>query len=99
MSKTNLLRHMSNEHLISSLMARRDELSETEKELIGRMETLLDEQEESKPIVELLIKQDITSPTSWKNCYVNASIEFLALALDAGDLFTRLNDLVSTHQE
>lgn len=126
-----LMKSMGAGHLVASARAELDPLTSTslELELLDRLETLLDEQEENKPIAELLDEyevstddmkavieshpaslkdraallsllndQDIHEPDQLKELLEFAA-EFRALASDAGDLFTRLNDLVTTHQE
>lgn len=49
-------------------------------------------------LLSLLNDQDIHEPDQLKELLEFAA-KFRALASDAGDLFTRLNDLVTTHQE
>lgn len=49
-------------------------------------------------LLSLLNDQDIHEPDQLKELLEFAA-KFRALASDAGDLFTRLNDLVSTNQE
>ncbi len=49
-------------------------------------------------LLSLLNDQDIHKPDQLKELLEFAA-KFRALASDAGDLFTRLNDLVSTNQE
>lgn len=126
-----LMKSMDADHLVASARAEIDPLTSTslELELLDRLETLLDEQEENKPIAELLDEyevstddmkavieshpaslkdqaallsllndQDIHEPDQLKELLEFAA-KFRALASDAGDLFTRLNDLVSTNQE
>jgi len=126
-----LMKSMDAGHLVASARAEIDPLTSTplELELLDRLETLLDEQEENKPIAELLDEyevstddmkavieshpaslkdqaallsllndQDIHEPDQLKELLEFAA-KFRALASDAGDLFTRLNDLVSTNQE
>ena len=126
-----LMKSMDAGHLVASARAELDPLTSTslELELLDRLETLLDEQEENKPIAELLDEyevstddmkavieshpaslkdqaallsllndQDIHEPDQLKELLEFAA-KFGALASDAGDLFTRLNDLVSTNQE
>lgn len=126
-----LMKSMDAGHLVASARAELDPLTSTplELELLDRLETLLDEQEENKPIAELLDEyevstddmkavieshpaslkdqaallsllndQDIHEPDQLKELLEFAA-KFRALASDAGDLFTRLNDLVSTNQE
>lgn len=126
-----LMKSMDADYLVASARAELDPLTSTslELELLDRLETLLDEQEENKPIAELLDEyevstddmkavieshpaslkdqaallsllndQDIHEPDQLKELLEFAA-KFRALASDAGDLFTRLNDLVSTNQE
>ncbi len=126
-----LMKSMDAGHLVASTRAELDPLTSTslELELLDRLETLLDEQEENKPIAELLDEyevstddmkavieshpaslkdqaallsllndQDIHEPDQLKELLEFAA-KFRALASDAGDFFTRLNDLVSTNQE
>lgn len=86
-----------------------------ELELLDRFERLLDEQHdnegvraviESHPaslkdqaaLLALLNDQDIHEPDQLK-ALLDTSDKFRALANDAGDFFTRLNDLVTTNQE
>lgn len=49
-------------------------------------------------LLSLLNDQDIHEPDQLK-ALLDTSDEFRALANDAGDFFTRLNDLVTTNQE
>lgn len=49
-------------------------------------------------LLSLLNDQDIHEPDQLKEL-LDFAAKFRALASDAGDLFTRLNDLVSTNQE
>ena len=49
-------------------------------------------------LLSLLNDQDIHEPDQLKELLEFAA-KFRALASDAGDFFTRLNDLVTTHQE
>lgn len=126
-----LMKSMDADHLVASARAEIDPLTSTplELELLDRLETLLDEQEENKPIAELLDEyevstddmkavieshpaslkdqaallsllndQDIHEPDQLKEL-LDLAAKFRALASDAGDFFTRLNDLVSTNQE
>ncbi len=126
-----LMKSMDAGHLVASTRAELDPLTSTslELELLDRLETLLDEQEENKPIAELLDEYEVSTddmkavieshPTSLKDQAALLSLlndqdihepdqlkellefaaKFRALASDAGDFFTRLNDLVSTNQE
>jgi hypothetical protein len=122
---------MGADHLVASARAELDPLTSTplELELLDRLETLLDEQSDNKPIADLLDEyevstdkmkavieshpaslkdqaallsllndQDIYEPDQLKELLEFAA-KFRALASDAGDFFTRLNDLVTTHQE
>lgn len=126
-----LMKSMYTDHLVASARAEIDPLTSTplELELLDRLETLLDEQEENKPIADLLDEYEVSTddmkavieshPASLKDQAALLSLlndqdihepdqleellefaaKFRALASDAGDLFTRLNDLVSTNQE
>lgn len=49
-------------------------------------------------LLSLLTDQDIHEPDQLKEL-LDLAAKFRALASDAGDFFTRLNDLVSTNQE
>lgn len=49
-------------------------------------------------LLSLLNDQDIHEPDQLK-ALLDTSDKFRALASDAGDFFTRLNDLVTTNQE
>lgn len=126
-----LMKSMDADRLVASARAEIDPLTSTplELELLDRLETLLDEQEENKPIAELLDEyevstddmkavieshpaslkdqaallsllndQDIHEPDQLKEL-LDLAAKFRALANDAGDFFTRLNDLVTTNQE
>ena len=53
---------------------------------------------EQAALLSLLNDQDIHEPDQLK-ALLDTSDEFRALANDAGDFFTRLNDLVTTNQE
>ena len=53
---------------------------------------------EQAALLSLLNDQDIHEPDQLKEL-IELADKFRALANDAGDLFTRLNDLVTTHQE
>lgn len=126
-----LMKSMDAGHLVASARAELDPLTSTslELELLDRLETLLDEQEENKPIAELLDEYEVSTddmravieshPASLKDqaallsllndqdihepdqlkALLDTSDKFRALANDAGDFFTRLNDLVTTNQE
>ena len=106
-----LAKSMDDEHLLASARAEIDPLTSTalELELLDRFERLLDDVKaviESHPasmkdqaaLLSLLNDQDIHEPDQLK-ALLDTSDKFRALASDAGDFFTRLNDLVTTNQE
>ena len=106
-----LMKSMDAEHLIASTRAEQDALTSTplELELLDEYEVSTDDMKavieshqatlkDQAALLSLLNDQDIHEPDHLKELLEFAA-KFRTLASDAGDLFTRMNDLVSTNQE
>ena len=75
-----------------------DEFEVSTDDMKAVIESHLASLKDKAALLSLLNDQDIHEPDQLKELLEFAA-KFRALASDAGDLFTRLNDLVTTHQE
>jgi hypothetical protein len=87
--RAQLMKSMAIDHLVASARAEIDPLTSTplELELLDRLETLLDEQEESKPLADLLDEYEVSTDD------MKAVIESHPASLkDQAALLSLLND-------
>lgn len=129
-----LMANMDDGYLVSALHAEIDPLTSTdaERELLARVERLLDERADTSPLTDLMAEYDLdedatpdlkalleSHPSSLKTmaemlallndediheteqlkALIARANEFRAIANDAGDVLTRLSQLITTAQE
>lgn len=108
-----LMASMDDDHLVAALLSELDPMTSTaaEQELLSRLEGLLDQKREVKPLDDALATSEVLpeeipavlSTMSEFSCYdagdLRAKLEradkFYSIAQEAGDAFSRLNDLVN----